>query len=165
MAGIFIRRGDKMIEDSFFQKHGYWRNISLYVKGLVDEEKRRNKTFTSIFIVTDDADVMKSIMNYAKSSSDGVDEKYARQHLQGREILYNVFAPQACFNPFNREGFDQFLVNVNFLIQHSEFIVSHTDSNVGRYLEEVIYVKRQLNTNIHTLTSVRNAPDSLNQEL
>ena len=56
-AAIFIRRGDKSIEDSFWKKYGRWRNISFYVKGLVDEETRRNRRFSSVFIMTDDLSV------------------------------------------------------------------------------------------------------------
>ena len=89
------------------------------------------------------------------------DEPYARQHLHGREILYNVYAPQSCFDPFVRIGFDQFLVNVQFVTDHALLVVSHTDSNVGRYLEEAIYVNRQHEKNVQTSTYVVNAPDSL----
>jgi hypothetical protein len=87
MAGIFIRRGDKMFEDSFWKKHQYWRNISYYVKGLADEEKKRNKTFSSIFIMTDDASVMNSILEYASTKSNSSDEAYARRFLCGRQTL------------------------------------------------------------------------------
>lgn len=162
MAGIFVRRGDKMPEDSFWLKHKYWRNVSYYVKGIVDEEKRRNKTFASIFIMTDDAEVMNSILQYATIKSNSSDEAYARHWLYGRQILYNVFAPQSCFNPFVRIGFDQFLVSLNFLVEHTSFIVSHNDSNVGRYLERVVYAKRQTkgNETFRTTDFVRNAPDS-----
>jgi hypothetical protein len=162
MAGIFIRRGDKMPEDSFWKKHQHWRNISYYVKGLVDEEKRRNKTFSSVFIMTDDASVMNSILEYAITKSNSSGELYARQHLYGRQILYNVFAPQSCFDPFIRIGFDQFLVSLNFLVEHASFIVSHTDSNVGRYFERLIYAKRQFGGNKTSRTSdfIKNAPDT-----
>jgi len=163
MAAFLIRRGDKMPEDSFWQKHKYWRNISMYVKGLIDEEKRLSKKYSSIFIMTDDKDVMNSIEKYSREglSNKNQDEQYARRYLYGREILYNVFAPQSCFNPFIRIGFDQFLVNIQFILNHASFVIGHTDSNVGRYLEEIIYVNRQHQINIQTSTYVKNAPDTL----
>ncbi|CAF3590641.1 unnamed protein product [Rotaria sp. Silwood1] len=163
MATLFIRRGDKMPEDSFWQKHQRWRNISMYVKGIVDEEKRRHINYTAIFVMTDDTTVMKSIQEYSRVglTSSNNDEPYARQHLHHREIIYNVFAPQSCFDPFIRIGFDQFLVNVQFITDHSSLVVGHTDSNVGRYLEEIIYVNRQHEKNLQTTTYVINAPDSL----
>ena len=160
---IFIRRGDKMPEDSFWQKHKRWRNISMYVKGLVDQEKVQQKKYSSVFVVTDDASVMSSIQEYAREglTSSKKDESYAREHLHKREILYNVFAPQSCFDPFIRIGFDQFLVNVKFVTDYASFVVGHVDSNVGRYLEEIIYVNRQLKGNIGAQTYVVNAPDTL----
>lgn len=163
MAVIFIRRGDKMPEDSFWQKHHRWRNISMYVKGIVDQENRHQINYKSIFVMTDDTTVMKSIQEYADVGLTGSnkDEPYARQHLHHRQILYNVFAPQSCFNPFIRIGFDQFLVNVQFVTDYASLIVGHTDSNVGRYLEELIYVNRQHNKNVQTSTYFINAPDSL----
>jgi hypothetical protein len=160
-AAIFIRRGDKMPEDSFWQKHKRWRNISMYVKALVDEEKQKNRTFSSVFVMTDDVSVMKSIQDYSDPNSNGTDEPYARKHLRNRQILYNVFAPQACFDPFIRIGFDQFLVSLEFIVQHAQFTVAHSDSNVGRYLEEITYSRHQLNASVHSDTFVKNAPDSL----
>ncbi|CAF1670394.1 unnamed protein product, partial [Didymodactylos carnosus] len=119
MAGIFIRRGDKMPEDSFWSRHKHWRNISLYVKAVVDEEIRRKENFTSIFVMTDDVEAMQSIMQYSSlPSSPSSTELFAQKHLRGRQILYNVYAPQACFNPFTRIGYDQFLVNINFLVRY-----------------------------------------------
>ncbi|CAF1057833.1 unnamed protein product [Rotaria sordida] len=163
MAVLFIRRGDKMPEDSFWHKYHRWRNISMYVKGLVDEEKRRQISYTTIFVMTDDASVMQSIQEYSNVGLTGPnkDESYARHHLYHREIIYNVFAPQSCFNPFIRIGFDQFLVNVQFITDHALLVVGHVDSNVGRYLEEIIYVNRQHEKNVQTSTYVINAPDSL----
>lgn len=163
MAVIFIRRGDKAPEDSFWNKYQRWRNVSMYVKGMIDEEKRRQVKYRSIFVMTDDVAVMNSIQDYARHglTGDHRDEIYAREHLHGREILYNVFAPQSCFNPFIRIGFDQFLVNVQFVTDYASLIVGHTDSNVGRYLEEMIYVKRQHEKDVQTFTHVINAPDSL----
>ncbi|CAF2332665.1 unnamed protein product [Rotaria sp. Silwood2] len=163
MAVIFIRRGDKMPEDSFWQKHQRWRNISMYVKGVVDQEKRRQINYTTIFVMTDDTTVMKSIQEYSHVglTSSNNDESYARQHLYHREIIYNVFAPQSCFDPFIRIGFDQFLANVQFITDHASLVVGHSDSNVGRYLEEIIYVNRQHEPNVQTSTYVVNAPDSL----
>ena len=163
MAVIFIRRGDKMPEDSFWQKHQRWRNISMYVKGLVDAEKHRQIKYTTIFVMTDDLSVMNSIQEYARNGLTGSnqDESYARQHLHGRQILYNIFAPQACFDPFIRIGFDQFLVNIQFVTDYASLVIGHTDSNVGRYLEEILYVTRQHKKNVQTRTYVINAPDSL----
>ena len=161
LAAIFVRRGDKMPEDSFWLKHHRWRNLSFYVKGLVDEEQRRHRRFSSIFVMTDDRSVMNSLRDYSDPSSKGTDESYAREHLKGREILFNVFAPQACFNPFLRIGFDQFLVSLHFLVQYSQFTVSHTDSNIGRYLTQIIYAKRQFNHSIPFQSLIVNAPDSL----
>ena len=161
VGGLFIRRGDKAREDSFWKKYKRRRNISTYVKGIVDEEQRRNQIFTSIFVMTDDILAMKSIQDYANPKSKGTDEPYARQYLRGRQILYNVFAPQACFDPFIRIGFEQFLVSIEFLIQYTQFLVGHSDSNVGRHLEELMYVRHQLNASIHTNSLVIDAPDSL----
>jgi hypothetical protein len=163
MAVIFIRRGDKMPEDSFWHKHHRWRNISMYVKGIIDEEKRRQIKYTTIFIMTDDQIVMNSIQEYSRHGLTGTnkDEPYARQHLHGRDILYNVFAPQSCFDPFIRIGFDQFLVNIQFITDYASLVIGHTDSNVGRYLEEIIYVNRQHQKDVQTLSYVINAPDSL----
>ncbi|CAF3365303.1 unnamed protein product [Rotaria socialis] len=161
LGGLFIRRGDKAREDSFWRKHKRWRNISMYVKGIVDEEQRRNQTFSSIFVMTDDVSVMKSLQDYANPRSKGIDEPYARQYLRGRQIMYNVFAPQACFDPFIRIGFEQFLVSLEFLVQYAKLIVGHSDSNVGRYLEELMYARHQLNVSVRTHSLVRDAPNSL----
>ncbi|CAF0998912.1 unnamed protein product [Rotaria sordida] len=160
-AAIFIRRGDKMSEDSFWKKHNMWRNISMYVKGLLDEEQRQNRTFSSVFIMTDDVSVMNSIQDYADPNSKGTDEPYARKHLRNRQIMYNVFAPQACFDPFIRIGFEQFLVSVEFIVQHVQFTVGHSDSNVGRYFEEITYARNQLKASVQSDSFVKNAPDYL----
>jgi hypothetical protein len=163
MAVLFIRRGDKMPEDSFWQKYKHWRNISMYVKGLINEEKRRSTNFSSIFIMTDDKYVMNSIEEYSRNGlfNQTQDEPYARQYLHKRQILYNIFAPQSCFDPFIRIGFDQFLVNIQFILNYASIVIGHTDSNVGRYLEEIIYVNRQFQRNVKTSTYVLNAPDTL----
>jgi hypothetical protein len=163
MAVFYIRRGDKKKEDSFWLKHQYWRNISMYVKGLIDEEKRRSITYSKIFIMTDDINVMNSIKEYSLVGlfHSIQDEPYARKYLYGREILFNVFSPQACLEPFMRTEFDQFLVSVQFILSHASLVISHIDSNVGRYLEEIVYVNRQHETNIQTTTYVINAPDTL----
>ena len=163
MAVIFIRRGDKMPEDSFWQKHRRWRNISMYVKGIIDQENSQQIKYSTIFVMTDDASVMNSIQEYARDGLKGSnkDESYAREHLYGRQILYNIFAPQSCFDPFIRIGFDQFLVNIQFITDYASLVIGHTDSNVGRYIEEIIYVNRQHQSNVRTQTFVINAPDSL----
>ena len=160
MAAIYVRRGDKMPEDSFWVKHHRWRNLSFYVKGLVDEEQRINRRFSSIFVMTDDAQVMKSMLDYADPFSKGTDESYARTHLKDRQILYNVFDPPSCLNPFLRIGFDQFLTTLHFLVQYSQFTVTHIDSNVGRYLTQILYAKRQLNHSISFTSLTVDAPDS-----
>jgi hypothetical protein len=160
-AAIHIRRGDKASEDSFWKKYRRWRNISMYVKGLVDEEQRLNRTFSSIFVVTDDIYVMKSMEDYTNPHSNRKDELYARKHLKNRHIIYNVFAPQACLDPGSRTGFDQFLVSLQFIIQYAEFTITHSDSNIGRYLEEIIYGRQQLKSSVHSDSFVKNAPDSL----
>ncbi len=163
MAVIFIRRGDKMPEDSFWHQHQRWRNISMYVKGIIDQEKHRKIKYTTIFVMTDDTTVMNSIQEYARDglTTANKDEPYARKHLHGRQILYNVFAPQACFDPFVRIGFDQFLVNIQFITDYASLVVGHVDSNVGRYIEEIIYVNRQHEKDVQAQTYVINAPDSL----
>lgn len=163
MAVLFIRRGDKMNEDSFWKKYQHWRNISMYVKGLIDEEKHRQMKYTSIFVLTDDAAVMSSVQEYARKglTDKERDESYAREHLFERQILYNVFAPQSCFDPFIRIGFDQFLVSIQFITDYASLVIGHRDSNVGRYLEEIIYVNRQHEKNVQTRTYVIDAPDSL----
>ena len=61
--------------------------------------------FDYIFVMTDDKYVLRSIQDYSNPKSLGTDEPYARTHLRGREILYNVLAPQDCFYPFRRIGF------------------------------------------------------------
>ncbi|CAF1193545.1 unnamed protein product [Rotaria sp. Silwood1] len=160
-AAIFICRGDKMPEDSFCIKYNRWRNISMYVKGLVDKEQELNQTFSSVFIMTDDVSVMNSIQDYANPNSTGIDEPYARKHLRNRQLMYNIFASQACFDPFNRIGFEQFLVSTEFIIQYAQFTVGHSDSNVGRYLEEIIYVQNQLKASVQSNSFVTNASDSL----
>lgn len=164
LAGVYIRRGDKSNEDSFWYKHQHWRNLSYYVKGIVDEEKRRKEQFKYVFIMTDDTAVMRSFKDYADSSSKGTDEPYAREHLRGRDILYNVLAPQDCFDPFRRIGFDQFLVSMRFLIEHAAYTVGHTDSNVFRFFREVVYAQRQQQPNVQSFTFVRNAPDSFDSK-
>ncbi|CAF3104538.1 unnamed protein product [Rotaria socialis] len=161
MVTLFIRRGDKAVEDSFYRKHGYWRNISLFVKGIVDEEHRRGIRFKSLFVVTDEAEVMTSIQDYSNLDSSGTGEQYARQHLKGRHILFNVFAPQACFNPYEKIGYDQFLVSVSFALRHSSFVVAHNDSNIGRYFQEMFYATKQHNPGVQTQTFVKNPPDIL----
>jgi len=161
LAGLYIRRGDKSNEDSFWHRYRRWRNLSYYIKGIVDEEKQRNIIFKSIFVMTDDISVMKSLQDYSDSKSNGTDEPYAREHLRGRNILYNVLAPQTCFHPFRRIGFDQFLVSMRFLIDHSAFTVGHSDSNVFRFFRQIIYARRQQEKDVQSFTYVRNAPDSL----
>ncbi|UJR21405.1 hypothetical protein I4U23_024495 [Adineta vaga] len=161
LAGLYIRRGDKSTEDTFWHKHRRWRNISYYVKGLVDEENQRKTKFKSIFVMTDDASVMQSLIDYSNPQSKGTDEPYAREHLTNRNILYNVLAPQTCFDPFHRNGFDQFLVSMRFLIEYSRFTIGHTDSNVFRFFREVIYAQRQHHQHIQSFTFAKNAPDSL----
>jgi hypothetical protein len=160
LVGLYIRRGDKSSEDSFWHKNQRWRNLSYYVKGIVDEEKVQKKVFKYIFVMTDDISVMASLQDYTNPESKGTDEPYAREHLRGREILYNVLAPQACFDPFRRIGFEQFLVSMRFLIQHSALTVGHTDSNVFRFFREVAYAQRQHQLGVQTFRYVRNAPDS-----
>ena len=114
--------------------------------------------------MTDDTSVMSSLRDYASPDSKGKDEPYAREHLRGKEILYNVLAPQDCFDPFRRIGFDQFLVSMRFLIEYAAFTIGHTDSNVYRYFREVVYAQRQHQPNVQTFTYVRNAPDSLEKK-
>lgn len=160
LAGLYIRRGDKMSEDSFWHKHQHWRNLSYYIKGIVDEEQRSQRKFNYIFVMTDDASVMRSLRDYANQDSKGTDESYARQHLRGREILHNILAPQDCFDPFHRVGFDQFLVSMRFLIEHAAFNIGHTDSNVYRFFREVVYARRQLDPKVQSFTYVQNAPDT-----
>lgn len=164
LAGFYIRRGDKSSEDTFWHKHHHWRNISLYVKGVVDEEERQQKRFKYLFVMTDDSSVMSSIQDFANPKSKGTDEPYARTHLRGRDILYNVFAPQPCFDPFLRIGFEQFLVSMRFLIEHSALTIGHTDSNVFRFFREVVYAQRQHWPGVQTYTYVQNAPNSLENQ-
>jgi hypothetical protein len=161
LAGLYIRRGDKSNEDSFWFKHNHWRNLSYYVKGIVDEEERRHVPFKYVFVMTDDASVMNSLRDYANPNSKGTDELYAREHLRGKDILFNILAPQDCFDPFRRIGFDQFLVSMRFLIEHSAFTIGHTDSNVFRFFREVVYAQKQHRPDVQTFTHVRNAPNSL----
>jgi hypothetical protein len=161
LAGLHIRRGDKMTEDSFWHKHNRWRNLSYYVKAIVDEEQRRNVNFTFIFVLTDEANVLTYLQDYANPKSTGRDEPYAREHLRGREILHNVLAPRACTQPFQRMDFDQFLVSLRFLAEHARFTVGHNDSNVFRLFREITYTRRQHQPGVQTITYTRSAPDSL----
>ena len=161
LAGLYIRRGDKSTEDSFWAKHQRWRNLSYYVKGIVDEEQRQKKIFKYVFVMTDDASVMASLQDYTSPQSKGTDEPYAREHLRGRDILYNILAPQACFDPFLRIGFDQFLVSMRFLIKNAGITIGHTDSNVFRFFREIVYAERQQQPSVQSYTYVRDAPNSL----
>ena len=161
LAGLHIRRGDKTDEDSFWQKHQRWRNLSYYVKGIVDEEQRRKMNFTFIFVLSDEVHVINSLQDFANPSSTGIDEPYAREHLRGREILHNVLSPIACSEPFRRMEFDQFLVSMRFLVEHSVVTVGHNDSNVFRLLREITYSRRQQQPGVQTTTYTRCAPDSL----
>lgn len=54
----------------------------------------------------------------------------------------------------------QFLVNIQFVTDYALLIVEHTDSNVRKYLDEIIYVTQQ---NVQTRTYFVNAPDSLDK--
>ena len=164
LAGLHIRRGDKTNEDSFWHKHHRWRNLSYYVKGVVDEEQRRNINLTFIFVVTDDKHVLSSLQDYANPSSTGNDEPYAREHLRGREILYNVLAPIGCAEPFRRIEFDQFLVSIRFLVENAAITIGHNDSNVFRLLREITYSRRQHQPGVQTITYTRAAPDSLTDD-
>ncbi|CAF3469078.1 unnamed protein product [Rotaria socialis] len=164
LAGLYIRRGDKSPEDSFWRQHKHWRNLSLYVKGIVDEERRRDTTYQYIFVMSDDSSVVSTLQDYTNPRSQGTDEPYARKHLRGREILYNVLAPQACFDPFVRIGFDQFLVSLRFLIQHSALTIGHIDSNVFRFLREVKYAQQQQRIGVQTYTYTLDAPNSLDDK-
>jgi hypothetical protein len=165
LAGLYIRRGDKWNEDSFWATHKHWRNLSLYVKGVIDEEQQRKTTFKYIYVMTDDSSVMKSFQDFVDPKSENKDEAYAREHLRGKEILYNVMAPQACFDPFHRVGFEQFLVSMRFLIDHAAIAVGHTDSNVFRFFREVVYAQRQHRPNVQTFTYVKNAPNSFDNKM
>lgn len=152
LAGLHIRRGDKTDEDSFWRKHNRWRNLSYYVKGIVDEEKRRNINFTFIFVLTDEKYVIDSLQNYA------------REHLRGREILYNVLAPIAYTEPFRRIEFDQFLVSIRFLVENAAITIGHNDSNVFQLFREITYSRRQHQPGVQTITYTRCAPDSLTDD-
>ena len=50
---------------------------------------------------------------------------------------------------------------MRFLIENSAFTIGHTDSNVFRFFQEVVYSLRQHRSNVQTFTYVQNAPDSL----
>ena len=89
---------------------------------------------------------------------------YAREHLRGREILHNVFAPRACAEPFRRIDFDQFLVSIRFLAEHAAITIGHNDSNVFRLFREITYSRRQHQPGVQTITYTRSAPDSLTDE-
>jgi hypothetical protein len=161
VAAVVIRRGDHAPEDDFFRKYGYWRNISLYMKGLREEEIRRKRLFDAIFIMSDDVNVIQAIREYSDFTRDGLDEIYARQFLKNRTILTNVYAPENCRQPYSRLDFEQFFISVNFVIKCTTHLVQQRDSNIGRYLEEVVYGRRQLQRGVHSYTYVRSAPDEL----
>lgn len=163
MAAMYIRRGDKSVEDLFYKQHGYYRNISMYVKSMINQEISRQINYTTLFVTTDDLSVINSIQEYARDGLTTVnkDEPYARQHLHGRQILYNIFDTNIRFDSYARANFDQFLVNIQFITDYSSLVISHTSSNVGRYIEELIYVKRQHKKYAQTRKYVINAVNSL----
>lgn len=161
VAAVVIRRGDHAPEDDFFRKYGYWRNISLYMKGLKEEEVRRKRPFDAIFVMSDDAKVIQAIREYSDLTGDGLDEIYARQFLTNRTILTNVYAPENCRQAYSRLDFEQFFISVNFVVKCTTYIVQQRDSNIGRYLEELVYGRRQLQNGVHSTTYVKSAPDEL----
>jgi hypothetical protein len=161
VVAVVIRRGDHSPEDDFFRKYGYWRNVSLYIKGLKEEEVRRNGSFDAIFVMSDDGTVIQAIRDYANSSADGIDEIYARQFLKNRSILTNVYAPENCRQPYSRLDFENFFISINFLIKYTTYIVQQRDSNIGRYIEEVVYGQRQFQSGVQSTTYVKSAPDEL----
>ena len=161
IAGVVIRRGDHGLHDMFLKKHGYWRNISYYMNGLYREETRRDAKFEAIFVMSDDANVTRSILEYANPSSTGSDELFARRFLNSRHVLFNIYEHDNCRQSLTRFDLEQFVISVNFLLEYSNFIIQHRDSNIGRYLEEVTYGRKQLVTGIQSYSYVRGAPDSI----
>ena len=161
MAVVYARRGDKKHEDPFYRKYGHWRNISLFLKTLHEEEKGLNKSFSSILFLSDDSRFVDSALEFASKNTSGPDESFARQYLAGRVVIYNVFAPDDCRKPFSRWDFDQYLVTVQLIIRHSRMIATQIRSNLGIYLEAVIYAENQLLPNQQTSTRIKYVKDNL----
>lgn len=159
MAVVYIRRGDHTREDPFYQKYGYWRNLSLFLETLYDEEKRLNKTFSSIFILSDDGHVVNSAIEFASKYSSGPDERFARQYLFGRDVIYNINAPQNCRKPLSRFDFDQYVVSIQLIIRHSAIVVTQILSNLGTYLEAILFAQNQLIPNHQTTTRIKYVHD------
>jgi hypothetical protein len=159
MAVVYARRGDHTREDPFYQRFGHWRNISLFLRTLYDEEKRLNKTFSPIFFLSDDARFASSALEFASKNTSGPDENFARQYLFGRDVIYNIYAPDACRKPFSQFDFDQYLVTVQFIIRHSAIIVTQILSNLGTYLEAIIYAENQLLSTHQTSTRIKYVRD------
>ncbi|CAF1436774.1 unnamed protein product, partial [Didymodactylos carnosus] len=164
-AALYVRRGEKAPEDEFYLKYGQYRNVLLYLLRLKQEELKQQKTFSSIFVLTDDADVMKQCLefsnnNYFPSNNSDKNAVIGHQILNGRDITYNVYAPQKCFDPYRRIGFETFLASLIYLLRTSEHVVGHESSNVSRFIQEYLYATRQLNQSITEQSVHSNALDS-----
>jgi len=161
MAVVYARRGDYARGDTFYRKFGYWRNISLFLKTLHDEEKRINKNFSSIFFLSDDASFVNSAVKFASTNSSEQDEKFARQYLSGRAVIYNIYAPDSCRIPLSRFDFDQYLVGIQLIIRHSKIIIPQARSNLVTYVEAVRYAQKQLIPDQQTNTYIKYVSNQL----
>jgi hypothetical protein len=174
-AGIFMRRGDKCPDDSYCTKHGKYRGFGLFAHGVYLEEQRRGKSFSSIFIMTDDgpafADLLNQLIEHRGDTISDVKDVFritpqstkeeieaalrtgddltiAKAILKGRWVTHNSLAPASCFDPANRQGFEGFLVSLQYLLHHNAFIIGHESSNVMLFMGRVMFVKNQLNPDI-----------------
>ena len=68
----------------------------------------------------------------------------SRLVLGGMPVLHNVFAPQRCFHPFVRVGFQQFLVSFNFVVRNVQMWVGPRDSSVTQVLDDLTHAMRQM---------------------
>lgn len=178
-AGIFVRRGDKCIDDDYCKAHnGQFRGFGLFIHLVYLEEQRRGKPFSSIFFMSDDGPALDALLkeiaeaNREKSSQRASEEeiadaiqsnddmRVARTILRGRWATHNVFSPASCFNPSAREGYESFLTNLQYLLHHNAFVVGHESSNVMYWLARMLFMKNQFNSSV-----TRTGPGAWSQDV
>lgn len=134
-AAMMVRRGDKGPEDSYHRLHGYFHDLSLYGYTLVKRQELTGTKFSSLFFMTEERGLLAEIQACAKSPKppappnwenmnapnsiapinrpSGCRSQIAEWQFSGMPLTWNVYAPQACYDPFLRIGFEQFLVSLN----------------------------------------------------
>jgi hypothetical protein len=175
-AAWMVRRGDKAREDPYAHAHGNaFRDISLYAWPLIRRSEQLGRPWSSLFFMSDDPHLLAETEACARAPKppqpDWDTEKVPRSvghiaratgcrsvvtefALSGVPLTWNAYAPQSCFNPFNRIGFEQFLVSMHYVLLHSDFLVAHSSSNVGRIMAELLYATRQTRPDVVSLHSV-----------